>query len=72
MPPFGPISRSDFIRALRAAGFTGPYPGGKHSFMRRGTFTLTLPNAHRGDIGKNLLANLLRQAGIRREEWEAL
>jgi predicted RNA binding protein YcfA (HicA-like mRNA interferase family) len=72
MPPVGPISRLDLIRALRAAGLTGPHAGGKHSFMRRGTLTLTLPNPHRGDIGKNLLAKLLRQAGISREEWEAL
>lgn len=32
MPPFGPIKRADFIRALRAAGFSGPYARGKHAF----------------------------------------
>ena len=72
MPPFGPIKRADLIRALRQVGFTGPYAGGKHAFMRRADITLSLPNPHRGDIGKNLLAQILRQATISREEWEAI
>ena len=72
MPRFGPISRNDLIRALREAGFDGPYSGGKHSFMIKGDLTLTLPNPHRGDIGRELLIRILRQAGISREEWEEL
>ena len=72
MPAFGPVGRADLIRALRKAGFTGPESGGKHQAMRRGTLTLTLPNPHRGDIGVNLLARILRQANISRQEWEAL
>jgi len=70
MPPFGPISRKDLIRCLRAMGFDGPYSGGKHSFMIKGDVTLTLPNPHRGDISRELLARILRQAGISRKEWE--
>ena len=31
-----------------------------------------IPNPHRGDIGRDLLAEILKQAGISREEWEAL
>ncbi len=72
MPPFGPISRKELIRALRAAGFDGPYSGGKHPFMLKGDLTLTLPNVHQGDIGRELLARILRQAGISREQWERL
>jgi hypothetical protein len=72
MPHFGPISRNDLIRALRKAGFAGPEPGGRHSAMRRGSVTLTIPNVHRGDIGKTLLSRLLRQGQISREEWETL
>ena len=72
MPPFGPISRNDLIRALRQAGFDGPYSGGKHPFMIKGDLTLTLPNPHQGDIGRELLSRILRQAGISREEWEEL
>ena len=72
MPPFGPISRRELIRALRIVGFNGPYSGGKHPFMMKGDLTLTLPNLHQGDIGRELLARILRQAGISREEWERL
>ena len=70
--PFGPIKRTDLIRALRKAGFDGPESGGSHQLMRRGTFTLPIPNPHQGDIGKNLLARILRLSGIGREEWERL
>lgn len=72
MPPFGPISRRELIRGLRATGFDGPYSGGKHAFMIKGEVTLTVPNPHRGDIGRELLARILRQAGISREQWERL
>jgi hypothetical protein len=53
-------------------GFTGPYAGGKHQFMLRGDKTLTLPNPHQADIGRELLARILRQGGISRDDWEAL
>lgn len=72
MPTWGPISRRDFIRALRKLGFEGPYPGGRHMFMVRGTQRLVIPNPHQGDIGIQLLSRLLRDAGIAREEWEKL
>ena len=72
MPPFGPISRRGLIRALRKAGFDGPYTGGKHAFMVRGELALTLPNPHQGDIGRELLARILRQAGLSRREWKSL
>jgi hypothetical protein len=72
MPPFGPISRRDLVRGLRLAGFDGPYSGGKHSFMLKGNLALTLPNPHHGSIGRELLARILKQAGLSREEWERL
>ena len=72
MPAFGPISRRDLIRGLRQAGFDGPFSGGKHPFMIKGDLTLTLPNPHQGEIGRELLSRILRQAGISKEEWERL
>ncbi|MCY3019263.1 MAG: type II toxin-antitoxin system HicA family toxin [Planctomycetota bacterium] len=72
MPPFGPTKRADLVRALRRAGFAGPIPGGRHEFMVKGALKLTLPNPHRGDIGRPLLAEILRQAGLSRDEWEKL
>lgn len=71
-PPFGPVSRPDLVRALRATGFSGPFAGKKHQFMVRGTLRLRIPNPHRGDVSADLLARILRQAGISREEWERL
>jgi predicted RNA binding protein YcfA (HicA-like mRNA interferase family) len=71
VPPFGPISRGDLLRALRALGFEGPYSGGKHQFMLRAAVTLRIPNPHHSDIGRDLLARILRQAGIDRATWES-
>jgi predicted RNA binding protein YcfA (HicA-like mRNA interferase family) len=70
MPPFGPIRRADLLKALRGLGFDGPYSGGKHQFMVRGEVTLRVPNPHQGDIGRDLLARILRQGRIDRADWE--
>ncbi len=72
MPAFGPISRRKPIAAMRVAGFSGPYPGWDHPFMVRGAVAVRLPNPHRGDVGRDLLAEILRQAGISRKEWQRL
>ena len=72
MPHFGPIKRRELIAALRRAGFTGPFAGGKHEFMQRGDLSITIPNPHGSDFGLNMLNKLLRQAGISRQEWEQL
>ncbi len=72
MPPFGPTSRRDLIAALRALGFTGPYAGGNHEYMRGRSRRVPLPNPHQGDISRNLLTRILRQADVSREEWESV
>lgn len=72
MPCFGSIKRRDLIRYLKQLGFDGPYTGKSHQFMLRGNVRLIVPNPHKGDISKNLLAEILRQAGVSREEWEEL
>ncbi len=72
MTRLSPISRRELIQRLQKLGFEGPYAGGNHEFMLRAAsgHRLTLPNPHRGPISVDLLARLLRQAGITREEWE--
>jgi len=50
-------------------GFDGPYRSGKHYFMVKGEFRLTIPNPHRQDIGVPLLKEILKRAGITHEEW---
>jgi predicted RNA binding protein YcfA (HicA-like mRNA interferase family) len=72
MPPFGPISRRELLRCLHRLGFSGPFSGGRHQFMDKGTITVFIPNPHSGDIGRQLLARLLKQAGIERSDWESL
>jgi predicted RNA binding protein YcfA (HicA-like mRNA interferase family) len=36
MPSFGPTKRKDLIKALKKAGFEGPFAGGKHEFLVKG------------------------------------
>jgi predicted RNA binding protein YcfA (HicA-like mRNA interferase family) len=72
MPAFGPTSRRDLVRYLQKLGFDGPFSGGKHEFMVRGDVAVRVPNPHRGDIRRDLLSRILKQAGIDREEWEQL
>lgn len=72
MPQFGAVKRKDLIRFLKQLGFEGPYSGGRHQFMIKGDVTLRIPNPHQGDIGKELLVRILRQAKIDRVEWEKL
>ncbi len=38
--------------------------------MIKGSLTLAIPNPHRKGIGTALLTRILRQAGIRKDEWE--
>ncbi len=72
MPSFGPIKRKHLIRHLKQAGFQGPYAGGNHQFMIKDDITITLPNPHKSDIGRDFLSRILRQAQISRSEWEEL
>jgi hypothetical protein len=72
MPRFGPIHRHDFIACLTRHGFDGPFQGRNHEFMIKGEIRLILPNPHEGDISRDLLSRLLRQAGIGKSDGEAL
>ena len=72
MPPFGPVKRKDLIRYLKELGFEGPYAGGKHQYMVNGEIKLAVPNPHQDDIGRDLLARILRQGNIEKDEWEKL
>jgi predicted RNA binding protein YcfA (HicA-like mRNA interferase family) len=72
MPRLGPIKRKDLVRYLKQLGFAGPYSGGKHQIMTKGDLTLRLPNPHKSDIGQEFLTRILRQARIKRDEWEKL
>ncbi|KHE93965.1 MAG: type II toxin-antitoxin system HicA family toxin [Candidatus Scalindua rubra] len=72
MPKFGSIKRKELIYYLRQLGFIGPYSGRKHQFMVKEGLRVRIPNPHRGDIGRNLLKRIHREAGIDKVDWEAL
>jgi hypothetical protein len=40
--------------------------------MARGEITVVVPSPHRGDIGGDLRARLLRRAQVDTGDWEAL
>jgi predicted RNA binding protein YcfA (HicA-like mRNA interferase family) len=66
-----PISRKKLIQRFRKLGFSGPFSGGRHSFMSKGELKVRIPNPHKGaDISDPLLQEILRQAGIDRRDWE--
>ena len=72
MPSFGPTKRKDLIKALKKAGFEGPFAGGKHEFLVKGELRLVLLNPHQNEISKDLLARILKQANISRKDWEKI
>jgi predicted RNA binding protein YcfA (HicA-like mRNA interferase family) len=59
------------VRKFRRLGFDGPFSGGRHLFMIRGTLKVRIPNPHRKDISRHLLAEILRQAGISQDDWNS-
>ncbi len=63
------ISWRKLVQKFRRLGFDGPYSGGRHLFMVRGTLKVHIPNPHTGDISKSLVAEILRQAEISPKEW---
>jgi predicted RNA binding protein YcfA (HicA-like mRNA interferase family) len=59
----------ELVRKFTRLGWTGPWSGGKHRYMRRDGQTVRIPNPHAGAIGIRLLREILRQAGISDDEW---
>jgi hypothetical protein len=76
MGKWTPCKRKDFIRKLRKLDFETPEPGGRHFYMRYGTFTFTLPN--NAEYSVDQVKMLLREieVGIKKkissEEWQRL
>jgi hypothetical protein len=73
---WAPCKRRDFIAKLRELGFESPEPGGRHFYMRRGTFTLALPSNAEYSVPqiKMLLKEIEQGTGeaFSLEEWSAL
>jgi predicted RNA binding protein YcfA (HicA-like mRNA interferase family) len=69
MTRLSPIDHAELVAGLRRHGFNGPHAGGKHLYMVKDGLRLTIPNPHRGEIGPELSARILRQTGIGRDQW---
>lgn len=62
--------RPELIRKFRALGWVGPFSGGNHAFMRKGTHTVRVPNQHGdSDTHVSLLKKILEQASITEADW---
>lgn len=57
------------IKRLRNLGWDGPLAGGKHQFMVKGAMKLPIPNPHGGVLTVGMVSEILKETGIRREEW---
>ena len=66
-----PISRRELVKKLKSFDFKGPYSGGRHQFMAKGTLKIRIPNPHKSqDISEPLLNEILRQTGISKSEFD--
>jgi hypothetical protein len=72
MPAIGPIERKDLIACLRVLGFEAPVSGGDRPYMKGRGIKLRIPIPHADEISRGLPVRILRHAGIKRQEWEAL
>ena len=71
MPAIKPVKQKELIRLLRRLDFTGPYSGGRHQFMVKEELKVRVPNPHQaGEISDSLLREILRQAGISKDDWK--
>lgn len=66
------ISWRRLVQKFCKLGYDGPYGGGRHLFMKKGELKVIIPNPHRGEINKHLVAEILRQARISNDEWDKI
>jgi predicted RNA binding protein YcfA (HicA-like mRNA interferase family) len=65
-----PVSYDELVRKLKNLGFDNPEQGRRgHPIMKRGDFTLHIPNPHGRPIGIGLIKKILEQGNISREDW---
>jgi predicted RNA binding protein YcfA (HicA-like mRNA interferase family) len=62
------------IRKLRALGYEGPFPGGRHVFMRHPQKKHKVPVPyHKGrDIPKGTIREIIKELGVTVGKWNGL
>lgn len=66
------LSHRELVAKFRKLGFDGPYSGGRHLFMVKGSLRVRIPNPHGKDIPTFLVNEILKQAGISKKEWDSI
>ena len=64
-----PVPRSELVKRFRKLGWEGPWSGKGHDFMQEGKKKVRIPNPTRVTSESVCSPNVLRQAGISRDEW---
>ncbi len=73
MPKYSAVTGKALIAALKKAGFLVQRVKGSHHFLRHPDGRTTVVPAHSGEsIGPGLLAKVLRDVDIKRNELEEL
>ncbi len=70
MPKLTPLKSREVVRKLRKLGFEGPFPGGRHARMADLETRQIVPiPIHSKEVSVGLIREIIRQAGITREQW---
>ena len=71
MSKLKPLKPREVIKKLRALGFEGPYPGGKHQRMVNLETGKVIPvPVHKGrDVSIGLISEIIREIGVSLDEW---
>lgn len=74
MPKLSPLKPQEIIRKLRALGFEGPTPGGRHAHMVNRTTNKVIPiPMHKGkDVSVGLIRTIIRELNVTLDEWNEL
>jgi predicted RNA binding protein YcfA (HicA-like mRNA interferase family) len=74
MPKLAPLKASEIVRKLKALGYDGPIPGGRHLHMVNYATKQVIPIPAHGnkDVGIGLLRKIIREANVTVEEWQKL
>jgi hypothetical protein len=76
MAGWRPLKRRDFVRKLRALGFSGPFSGTRHQFMVFGQYRQTIPT--NAEYSVSQIKMLIRQVEaiigrrISPDDWNSL
>ena len=64
-----PTTRRELVKRFWQLGWEGTRHGAKYDFMVKDRPKVRTPNAHTQDIAVGLLATILKQGHISRDEW---